>query len=63
MQTSRRASCQRTSAGGGGEGGEEGEESVAASYLLLEHAHTRRKLWIISRKCLSLIQTSPPIEN
>ena len=62
MQTSRRASCQRTSAGGEG-GGEEGEESVAASYLLLEHAHTRRKLWIISRKCLSLIQTSPSIEN
>ena len=44
MQTSRRASCQRTSAGGGGEGGEEGEESVAASYLLLEHAHTPQAL-------------------
>lgn len=43
MQTSRRASCQRTSAGGG-EGGEEGEESVAASYLLLEHAHTPQAL-------------------
>ena len=41
MQTSRRASCQRTSAGGGGE---EGEESVAASYLLLEHAHTPQAL-------------------
>ena len=43
MQTSRRASCQRTSAGGGG-GEEEGEESVAASYLLLEHAHTPQAL-------------------
>ena len=43
MQTSRQASCQRTSAGGGG-GEEEGEESVAASYLLLEHAHTPQAL-------------------